>query len=365
MQGEDADTSSADEDIIQDGDNIQEAHEPVSEVLSAAPSQAGREAGHGRHADSPKELPKKAWRDVVARVRAEVKGDNVALLAAGVAFYSLLAAVPALVAVISIYGLAANPADVGSQVVDALAAAPREVRDLLSTQMESIAGSAGGSTLFAAVFGILVAVWSASAGIGHLIDALNVAYDEQEGRGFVRRKLVSLAFTIGAVVFVVFALAAIAVLPSLVANTGLGDAAKAIVWVFRWLVLFAGMILGLSILYRYGPDRDEPRWRWTSPGAILAALLWVGGSFLFSLYTANLGKFNDTYGSLGAIVVAMLWLFLTAAAVIVGAELNAELERQTLKDTTEGPSQPLGRRDAYAADTVGKTAEEVKSSQLN
>ncbi|MEO6122142.1 MAG: YihY/virulence factor BrkB family protein [Ilumatobacteraceae bacterium] len=335
----------------------------ASDELQADPAKASAESNRGRHADSPTQIPSTGWRDILARVRLEAKDDHVSLLAAGVAFYSLLAAVPALVAVISIYGLVADPADIGRQVVDALAAAPGEVRDLVTTQLESIAGSSSGATLLAALLGVALALWSASSGVSHLIDALNVAYDETERRGFVKRKLLALGFTVGAIAFVVVAFGVIAILPALVADTGLGGFGRVLVGVVRWAVLFAGMIAGLSILYRYGPDRDEPQWRWTSPGAILAAVLWIAGSLLFSLYTANFAKYNETYGSLGAIVVVMLWLFLTATVVIIGAEVNAELERQTLSDTTEGPSRPLGQRDAYAADTVGETADQVKSSQ--
>ena len=330
---------------------------------NANPLAAGQEDGRGRHATGPSAVPGRGWRDVLARVRAEAKDDHVPLLAAGVAFYSLLAAVPALVAVISIYGLVADPSEIGAQVVDALAAAPTEVRDLVTTQLESIADSSSGSTVVAAILGVVLALWSASSGVGHLIDALNVAYDETDRRGFVRRKLLALSFTVGAILFVVVAFGAIAVLPAVLAETGLGAVGRILVGVLRWVVLFSGMVAGLAMLYRYGPDRDEPKWRWTSPGAMLAALLWVIGSLLFSLYTANFAKYNETYGSLGAIVVVMLWLFLTAAVVMIGAELNAELERQTLTDTTSGPDRPIGDRDAYAADTVGATAEQVKADK--
>jgi len=337
----------------------------ASDEMQADPTVASAESDRGRHADSPIQIPAKGWRDILTRVRLEAKDDHVSLLAAGVAFYSLLAAVPALVAVISIYGLIADPADIGEQVVDALAAAPAEVRDLVSAQLESIAGSSSGATLFAALLGVVLALWSASSGVGHLIDALNVAYDESERRGFVERKLLALAFTVGAIAFVVVAFGAIAILPALVADTGLGGFGRVLVGAVRWVVLFAGTITGLSLMYRYGPDRDEPKWRWTSPGAVLAAVLWIAGSLLFSLYTANFAKYNDTYGSLGAIVVVMLWLFLTATVVIVGAEVNAELERQTLSDTTKGPSRPLGQRDAYAADTVGESAEQLKAARAD
>jgi membrane protein len=247
--------------------------------------------------------------------------------------------------------------------VDSLAAAPQEVRELARTQLESIVGDSGGGTFFAAVIGIVVALWSASAGVGHLMDALNVAYDEKEERSFVRRRAVALAFTVGSIAFVIVAFGLIAVMPALLADTGLGVTGRILANILRWVVLLVGMVAGLAVLYRFGPDRDEPQWRWTSPGAIVAAMLWIIGSLLFSVYTANFAKYNETYGSLGAIIVVMLWLFLTAFVVIVGAELNAELERQTVRDTTAGPSRPIGERDAHAADTIGATADEVKASR--
>lgn len=334
--------------------------EPGTVPRDEVPQVATAEADRGRDAEQPTDIPARGFADVLARVRAEVKTDHVTLLSAGIAFYALLALVPGLIAIISIYGLIADPADVRTQIVDALSAAPREVRDMFSTQLESIASSSGASTVLAAIFGTLAALWSASAGIGHLIDALNVAYDEEDGRGFVRRKLVALGFTVGAILFVAVALVVIAVLPPLIADTGIGTAGRVVVGIVRWVLLLGGMQVGLAVLYRYGPDRDVARWRWVTPGAVVAAVMWVVGSLLFSLYTANFAKYNETYGSLGAVVVLMLWLFLTALAVLVGAEINAEMERQTVKDTTSGPTEALGSRGARAADTVGATAGEVR-----
>lgn len=322
-----------------------------------------REANRGRLADKPSEVPAQGLRDVLARVRSEAKVDHVPLLSAGVAFYALLAMVPAIVAVVSIYGLVADPEQVRAQMIDVLRTAPREVRELISAQLESIASSSSASTLVAVIIGIIAALWSASAGIGHLIDALNVAYDETETRGVVRRKATALLFTVCAIVFVVVAIGVIGFLPALVAKTNLGAPGRFAIGIVRWLVLLAGLLAGLAVLYRYGPDRDEPRWRWTSPGAAVAGTLWLIGSLLFSLYTANFAKYNDTYGSLGAVVVLMLWLFVTSLSVIIGAEVNAEMERQTVKDTTHGRPAALGRRNAYAADTLGESAEAVTSRQ--
>jgi membrane protein len=316
---------------------------------------------HGRDATSPTEIPPRGWKDVLVRVKEESKQDNITLLAAGVGFFSLLALVPALVALVSLYGLVADPENIDEQVEDVLGAAPTEVRDLVVQQLSSITEDSGGALGLAAVISLVLALWSASSGVKNLIAAINVAYDEDETRGFVKLRSVSLAFTIGAIVFLVASFVLIAVLPSLLADTGLGTAGRIAAGVLRWVVLLVGMLFALALLYRYGPDRDNAAWSWTSPGAIVATLMWLAGSALFAFYTANFGKYNETYGSLGAVVVVMLWLYISALAVIIGAELNAELERQTARDTTTGPPRPMGERDATAADTLGPTAEEIRA----
>jgi membrane protein len=315
----------------------------------------------GRSADIPTQVPARGWKDVLTRVKVEAKQDNVSLLGGGVAFFGLLALIPALVALVSLYGLFADPADVERQMEDTLTAAPAEVRDLITQQLSSITDSASGALGLTAILSILVALWSASSGVKNLIAGVNAAYDEDETRGFVKLRAVSLAFTLGAILFVVVSILLIAVLPSVLADTGLGTAGRFIVGGLRWVLLFVAMLLGLSLLYRYGPDRDGARWSWVSPGAILATVLWLIGSVGFAIYTANFGKYNETYGSLGVVVVVMLWLWITALAVLLGAELNAELERQTKKDTTRGDPQAMGHRRATAADTVGPTAEEIRA----
>jgi membrane protein len=289
-------------------------------------------------------------------VKAESKSDHVVLLAAGVALFGLLALVPALIALMSIYGIVADPATVDEQVTDALTAAPAEVRDLISQQLRDI-GDASSGALIAVVGGLLLALWSASAGIKNLIEAINLAYNEEETRGFVKLRALSLAFTVGAIVFIVFAFALIAFLPAVLAELDLGTAGRVVANILRFVVLFFGLLAGLALLYRYGPDRDRAKWAWASPGAVFAATAWVVVSFLFSLYTANFGRYNETYGALGAVVVVILWLLLSALVVILGAELNCELERQTVRDSTRGAERPLGARNAYAADTVGPSVD--------
>lgn len=327
-------------------------------ATSRLTNRAGTSPGdrRGRDAEAPQHIPARGWKDVLVRVKLESKSDHVVLLAAGVALFGLLALVPALIALMSIYGLVADPATVDEQVGDALSAAPTEVRDLISQQLRDI-GDASSGAVIAVVGGLLLALWSASAGIKTLIEAINMAYNEEETRGFVKLRAVSLAFTVGAIVFVVFAFALIAFLPSVLAELDLGTAGRIAANVLRFVVLFFGLLVGLALLYRYGPDRDHPKWSWASPGALFAAIAWLVVSLLFSLYTANFGRYNETYGALGAVVVVILWLLLSALVVILGAELNCELERQTVRDTTKGAERPLGARNAYAADTVGPSAD--------
>jgi membrane protein len=324
---------------------------------SDSDSGPGSGPGHGRDAERPRAIPAAGWKDILRRTKSEIKGDNVALLAAGVAFYALLSLVPALVALISVYGLVADPSDIDRQVGDALSAAPTEVRDLVEEQMTSITESSEGGLGTAAVIGIALALWSASSGMKHVMTAINVAYDEDETRKFLKLRGTALILTIGAVGFVVVAVGVIAALPALVADTSLGAPARIAVSILRWPLLGVGLAFGLAVLYRYGPYRDEPRWTWTAPGTIVAVVAWVVASIAFSIYTSNFGSYGETYGSLGAVVVLMLWLMISAAVVIIGAEVNAEAEHQTAADTTEGKGEPMGQRDAYVADTVGEGAD--------
>jgi membrane protein len=316
----------------------------------------------GRQAESPTEIPKRGWRDVLARTAAEAKADQVVLLAAGVAFFALLALVPGLVAAISIYGLVSDPADVSRHVNDLLGAAPSEVRELVEEQLRSIAAESSSSIGVGALGGLVAALWSASSGMKHAIDAMNAAYDEEEGRGFLKVRGLSLLFTLGAIVVLGASVAVLTIVPNLLEGSALGDASRLTVSILRWPLL-AGLFAGaLAILYRYGPSRDQARWRWVTPGAGLATVAWLLLSSGFALYTSNFASYDETYGTLGSIVVVMLWLFLTALVVVLGAELDAELERQTQVDST-GDGDPMGHRDAHAADTVGPDADAVKRRQ--
>jgi membrane protein len=330
--------------------------------MTATHVSAAKGSHRGRQAESPQQIPARGWKDVLARTYVEMKKDNASLLAAGVAFYALLALVPALVAAVSLYGLFADPSEIERQVREFLGAAPAEARELIQSQLEDIVEGQSSSIGLGLIIGLVLALWSASSGTKQLIGAINVAYDEEESRKFLKLRGLALLLSLSAIVFLVIAVGLIAVLPAVVEDLGMGSAGRTVATIIRWPLLAVGFMVGLSVLYRLAPDRDDPEWHWVSWGAVIATVLWLVGSFVFSIYTANFASYNETYGSLGAVVVLMLWLLLTAYAIIAGAELNSELERQTMRDSTEGRDRPLGQRDATAADTVGPTAEEIKAA---
>jgi membrane protein len=323
----------------------------ISEQRRARAGQSGR----GREAERPREIPKPGWRDVLMRTKSELNRDNVGLVAAGVAFYALLAIFPAIAAVISVYGLVADPADVERQMSSLLQVIPQEAAGILRQQMENIASQPTTGLGFGVLFGVLLAIWSASKGTKALMQGLNIANDEEESRGFFKLNATALGLTAGGIVFAAIALGLIAVLPALLGNLGLPSVVQTAVSLLRWPLLLVAVMVGLGVAYRYGPSRDKPQWRWLSWGAGIATAAWLVGSILFSVYVSNFGSYGETYGSVGAVVVLMMWFYLSAYVALLGAELNAEMERQTRRDTTVGTSEPMGRRDAHAADTLGRS----------
>jgi membrane protein len=322
--------------------------------MSAATDTAHR----GREADAPNRIPAKGWKDVLLRVKDRVNENHLSIIAAGVAFYLLLSLVPALAALVAIYGVFADPSDIGRRVATLGSVLPAEALQLVQEQLERLTSTSAKALGLGAAVGVAVALWSATKGTKALIDSVNVAYEEHETRGFVRLNAIALGLTLALVVFVVIALALVAIVPLVLGRLGLGTGLEWAVALLRWPVLLVFLMAALAVLYRYAPDRDEPRWRWVSPGAIGASLLFLLGSVAFSVYVSRSDSFEATYGSLGAIAITMMWLFVAAYSVLLGAQLNAETERQTRRDSTEGAEQPIGARGAHAADTVGPTAEE-------
>lgn len=313
-------------------------------------NEEGRTQSHA--ADAPRDLSTSGWMSVLKRTYAEITNDHVMLVAAGVTFYVLLALFPALAALVSIYGFFADPATIQDHVAALEGVLPGGAVSVLTGQLDTLA-SQGASTLGVSfLIGLAVSLWSANAGVKAIFEALNIAYDEKEERSFVRLTLTSLAFTVGGLLFVVLALAAVIAVPAIVQNMALGSVVEALMNWLRWpilLVVIAGLI---ALLYRHGPSREPAEWRWISWGSGAATVLWVILSVLFSWYAANFGSYNATYGSLGAVIGFMTWIWISTMVVIAGAELNSELEHQTRRDTTTGRDRPLGDRGAVKADRV-------------
>ena len=306
----------------------------------------------GGTADRPRDIPRRGWFQILKRAWKEAKADQVPLIAAGVAFYAFLAIFPAIIAAVLLYGLLADPSQVASQVDQIGKALPSSAQSLLSDQLTSLTSTSQQSLGIGLVIALAGALWSASGGMGNLITAVNIGYDEEEDRGFVKRKGLSLVMTLGAIVFVVVAIALVAVLPAVLNALGLPPVLRVGVEVVRWLGLVVAMMAALGVLYRVAPDRDAPKLRWVSVGAVTATVLWVIASAGFSLYVDRFSSYGKTYGSLAGVVVLLLWLWITAYVVLLGAEMNAEAEQQTGRDTTRGDPQPMGERGAVKADSL-------------
>lgn len=317
--------------------------------------QAADEQDRGRHADRPADIPARGWKDVALRVKQEVKQDNVALMAAGVAFFAMLALFPALIALVTVYGLVADPAQVQSQLESLTSGLPEDAAAVLTAPVASAASSGRQSLTLGLAVSLLAVLWSASGGVGGLIKGVNAAYDEVDERNFLVSKGLALLLTLGAIVFVVVAVVVVAVLPAVLDAFGLASLAELAITVLRWPLLAVLVMLGLAVVYRVAPHRDAPKTRWVSRGAVIATVLWLLGSGAFSFYVSNFGSYDQTYGALAGVVVLLLWLFLSSFVVLLGAEINAEAELQTRRDTTRGPARPMGERDAYAADNVGES----------
>ncbi len=310
--------------------------------------QSGAEVG--RLAHSPSAIPLRGWFKILKRVWGNIATDNLSLVAAGVAFYGLLAVFPAIAALIALFGLVADPMQVESQFSSMSGFLPSDVQQLLSQQMREVA-SGSQRTLGIGLGGaILFSVWSATRGIRSLILALNIVYGEREQRGFLKLNLIAFSMTFSLVVLIVVVLALIVAVPIVLGYVGLGSSAHTLVNVARWPILAALALTTLAIIYRYGPSRALARWRWVSVGSIVAVALWLAASGLFSLYVSQFGSYNATYGSVGAVIVMLMWLYISALITILGAELNSEIEHQTSRDTTKGEDQPRGERGAYVAD---------------
>lgn len=310
----------------------------------------GKGGDAARHATSPTDIPAKGWKDVAKRTMAEFKADRGVLMGAGVAFYALLGIFPALIAGLTIWGLFADPQQVEDAFDTMAEFLPEEAAQIITEQLSAIAGTAGGALSFGLVASLAGVLWAASSGMKGLMTAINAAYNQPPERSFFKERGMALAFALGGILLALVAVALLAVFPVVVNLLGLDGTLATVVSLARWPLLLVLVWIALSLLYRWAPDRPPAAWGWLSWGAGIAVVVWLVASIGFTIYVQNFGNYNETYGTLGGVIVLMLWLFITGIVILLGAEINAELERTTADDTTAGPDEPMGRRGAVVAD---------------
>jgi membrane protein len=328
----------------------------VGPAVSQQRSKFARELsqqGRGRFSANPLKIPWTGWKDILWRTYERTGENRLLAISAGVVFFGLLAVFPAVTVLVSSYGLFANPSTIGDNLQALSLMLPDGSFQIVQDQIARVL--AKGNTALGATFllGLALAIWSANTGVKAVIDALNVVYEEREKRSFIKLNLLSLAFTTAGILALLLMVGAVVALPLVLDHLWLGSESKIIVSLARWPLLLVMLLLALGILYRYGPSRRAARWEWLSVGTLAAALLWIAGSALLSWYLSNFGNYNATYGTLGAAIGLMMWMWMSAIIVLWGAELNSEIEHQTAVDTTVGHPKPLGARGAAMADSLG------------
>jgi membrane protein len=313
-------------------------------------------AGADDRAAGPLQVSGRGWLAVLRATVRDFGRDQIPAVAAGATFYALLALFPALAAFVSLYGLVADVNKAREQILTLGGVLPGGAISVLDQQLTRLGAANHGSLGVAFVSGLAISIVSANAGMKALISGLNIAYDEREKRNFITLNALSLGFTLVAIVFAVVAIAAVIAAPGLLRSLGLGAAAG--LSVVKWPLLLLIVTGAFALIYRFGPSREPARWRWVTPGAATAAVGWMVMSLLFSWYVGNFGHYNQTYGSLGAVIGFMTWIWLSLIVVLFGAELNSELEMRTFVDTTTGVPQPPGQRGAHVADHKARTSAE-------
>ena len=327
-------------------------HLAAKEEDSDATSSAALQPGRGRASSNPLLIPWRGWNDILWRTYARINEDRLLSIAAGVVFFGLLAVFPAVTALVSCYGLFADPRTVGDHLQMLAVMLPEGSFQIVQDQIARVLAKGNTELGFTFAFGLILAVWSANAGVKAVIDALNVVYEEREKRSFVRLNLISLAFTLGGLFACLLMAAAVVALPLALAYLG-SDGNQFALSLLRWPALVVLLSVALGLLYRFGPSRRPARWEWLGAGTLVAASLWLAGSAMLSWYLSHFANYNATYGSLGAAIGLMTWMWMSAIVVLLGAELNSEIEHQTAIDTTVGEIKPMGRREARMADTLG------------
>lgn len=323
----------------------------AASIANPTSAQADLERFPGGDARYPTGIPRQGWQQVARRVWDETQIDQVPLLAAGVAFWGFISLFPAMTACVAVYGLVSDPTMVTRQAETITDALPQEAAALIVDQMQAITSQPQDALTFSLLISVLLALWTASAAVSNMMSAVNTAYDEEETRGYLRRKGIALVLTLGAIAFVVIAVGLIAVAPLLLDTFVSDQRTRTLLQAGRWAGLVLAVLGGTALLYKVAPDRNPPRLAWVSPGSLLATALWLLASGGFALYVDTVGRYSRTYGTLAGVAILMLWLWITALIVLVGAEINAEAEQQTTHDTTTGDPRPMGQRDAVKADS--------------
>lgn len=323
----------------------------------------GNEDIRGRGAEWPSQIPRLGWRDIMWRMIARFNEDRVMLIAAGATFYLLLALFPALAAFVSIYGFFADPTTIAGHLSMLAGILPQGGLELIEGQLMEFAREGQDTLGISFLIAFAVAFWSANNGVKTLFEALNIAYREREKRSFVALNLLSFVFTIGVMLVAVVLIAVVGILPALLALLPVDEFTDLILRYARWPILMVVAGIGISVLYRFGPSRARAQWRWVSWGSMLACLVWIVASAGFSFYLQGFADYNATYGSLGAAIGFMMWTWISVMVLLVGAQLNAEIEHQTAVDTTTGKPRPMGRRGAVMADTLGPSVDEDADTQ--
>jgi membrane protein len=317
------------------------------------------EYGRGRRSRNPFQIPWAGWKDILWRTYQRISDDRLLAIAGGVVFFGLLAMFPAITALVSSYGLFADPSTIGANLQTLAVMLPEGTFQVVQDQIARVVakGSSELGTTF--LFGLALALWSANAGMKALIDALNAAYEEREKRSFIRLNLLSLALTVGGIVGLLSMVSVVVAFPLAIDYLGLQPLSQLIISLARWPLMFLMLMIALAVLYRFGPSRREARWKWLSIGSLSASVLWIAGSAALSWYLSSFGNYNATYGSLGAAIGLMMWMWMSAIIVLLGAELNSEIEHQTAVDSTVGRPKPMGARGAVMADTLGPSISEA------
>lgn len=310
------------------------------------------EGKRGHNAKKPRQIPMKGWKDIAFRVKDQIKKDHVPIIAAGIAFYFFLAVFPAIAAALSIYGLLVEPAEVQQQMSQLADALPEKAHGMISDILEQQSQKPGSSLGWSLVLGLLIALWSANKGTKAVFQGVNITYKQKDERGFFKLTGLTLLFTLGGIVVGFVAIVMVVAFPALIDKIGLPPTLETIIQLLRWPILVLIVMPALAAVYKVAPYRQSPEFKWTSWGAMIATIFWLAGSLLFTVYINNFGSFDATYGSFAAVIILMLWFYLSALIILVGAEINSEMEHQTSWDTTTGEGKPMGQRGAYYADHV-------------